>query len=579
MKSLSLFTSMTLTLVIFLSGSFMWAQNTNWAFHAPGIDGNAPTSPLVYNCVDRDVSGNIIVSSTTVDSIQFGPFAIAGYQPLPPNPIYTENAYFAKMSTNGEVLWVNMIDASVYSRIYDLKTDISGNIYVLGNFIGNATFDTISVTDTDEMFLAKYTPGGDIEWLVITVTPPTTTFSPRGKALSIGNDGNVYLSGWATEISNFSGIELDIGPTSNYFIARYTDDGAIDWVRGYGNTYPLNEDIGLDLDSDNNIYMSSSTVDVSVFDTIVVEATQGEAYFLAKFNDDGDIAWMDVIYYQSIKSTQLAVDKQLNQIYVTGFISQDGVQFGDITLNLAFVPGKTMFVTKYSASKQVLWAVPNFGDVQMVKGKSLDVSPDGSVFICGSYGETSQAGTGVVFGEGADAVTLKKRGTYDGFMVKYKNTGDVDWAIPFAGPEHDDAKAVCAYSNDVGVVTGILVDSIYIVDTIFVSKPVEYAGNFYLASCDGTYSPSWIFGQIAEETHINVFPNPASDHIIFECENKEVNNPTISIFSITGQLKFRKLLENPGEKINIADLKTGLYLAHFTDENETLIGTAKFIVK
>jgi len=579
MKSLVLISKIML-FCIFIFSETVIAQ-TNWAFHAPGIAGVSPTSPLVFNCIDRDPAGNIIVSSTTVDSIQFGPFGIAGFQPIPPDPIYTENAYFAKMNASGGVQWVNMISASVVSRIYDMKTDASGNIYVLGNVRGSATFDTISVAETYEMFLAKYNTNGQIEWLRLTSTPPTTDFPPQGRALSIGNEGKVYLSGLITEVNNFQGIEIDAGSETGYFIARYTEDGTPEWVRNYGIAYPypLHEYIGLDLDANSNIYLSSSTVGVAVFDTIQVNATEGEAFFLAKFNDEGDIAWIDVIYYKFVRASRLVVDRQLNHIYVTGFFNQDEVQFGDIMLNLAVNPGTSMYLAKYDANKQVLWAQANYGDVRLTRTKSIDISPDGSVFVSGDYGVASQTGVGVVFGQGSDAVALKLKGTYDGFMTKFKSDGIVDWATPFSGPENDDAKAVCAYSNEIGVVSGILVDSIYIGDTAFFSQPIYYAGNFFLASCDGTWSPSWIVNPEVEEARFQLFPNPTSQQASVAFDDVISNSITVNIYDINGRLVEMQEINSIANHLTISGLQPGIYMVFMQDEKGYPLGSRKLVVR
>jgi len=579
MKILSFFCRITLILPILMSGSLIWAQNTNWAFHAPGIGGNSPTSPLVENCVDRDLQGNIIVASTTVDSIQFGPFAFAGFQPFPPNPLFTENAYFSKLNFSGGVYWVSKIEASVLSRIYDLKVDQAGNIFVIGNVIGDATFDTVTVLDAEELFLAKYGTDGHLKWVTLTESPPTTTQRPQGRALAIGEDGNVYISGFMSKLSNFQNIQLDVGSESHFFMAKYSTDGIVQWARGYGLTSPIAQKIGADLDGDNNIYLTGTTVGVSAFDTITVDANGMGTFFLARFNDDGNIAWIDLIKNNDVNSSRLVLNRQFNQIYVTGYFSFETVSFGNFTLTAPVYPGRTFFLAKYDADKNILWAKANGGDVKVVRGKSIDISPDGSVFISGDYGDASQTGVGVVFGEGTNAVTLKKKGTYDGFMVKYKSDGTVDWGKAFSGPENDDAKAVCAYSNEIGVVTGIMVDSIYIGDTAFFSKPVDYAGNFYLASCDGSSAPSWIFDSHAENAGFQLFPNPASGHVSVVLDDWNPGEVIVNIFNANGQLVNNTTASTGRIQLDISTLPSGLYFVYLMDDNAKPLGSRKLLVK
>jgi len=576
MKNLYLLKRISLTIIILMSGVFVWAQ-TNWAFQAPGISGTAPTSPLVENCIDQDLQGNIFVSSTTVDSIQFGSFAFAGYQLLPSVPIFMENAYISKLNSNGEVQWVSKISASVFSRIYDLKVDNAGDVFVVGSVFGDAVFDTVSIPEIEELFLAKYGTDGRLKWVTTTVSPSATP--PQGVALAIGNDQNIYISGSISEVSNFQNIQVDVGADSHFFIAKFTNDGVVDWVNTYGYTFPNSQTVGLDLDSDNNIYLSGVTVGISVFDTITINATEGSAYFLAKFNENGNIAWLDVIKYKSVNSARLVVDRQLNQIYVTGYFFYETVQFGDVVLQAPVYPGKTLFLAKYDAAKNVIWAKANGGDVQVVRAKGIDISADGSVFVCGEYGEGSQAGVGVVFGEGADAVALKKKGTFDGFVVKYNNDGSLNWAQALSGPENDDARDVVAFGNDFALVTGIFVDSIYINDISFSSKPISYAGNFYLASCDGSSSPSSIFNINKKELNYNIVPNPASSHISFIFDEPRNTEIIAKIYNISGKLLINKMLKAPRELLNIKILPPGVYVVHLMGKHKNYLGNSKLIVK
>jgi hypothetical protein len=382
------------------------------------------------------------------------------------------------------------------------------------------------------------------------------------------------------ELSNFQNIQLDVGDASHFFMAKYSDEGVVQWARGYGLISPLARGFGIDLDADNNLFLSSTTIDFSVFDTIPVDATGGlGTFFLARFNDEGDIAWIDLVKNKGVESSRLVVNRPLNQIYVTGYFSDPSVTFGDFTLTATVYPGRTFFITKYSSNKTVLWAKANGGDVSRVRGKSIDISQDGSVFICGDYGEASLAGVGVVFGEGANALTLKKKGTYDGFVVKYKPDGEVDWANAFAGPEHDDAKAVCAISNEIAVVTGVFTDSIYIGDTAFYSKPFGYSGNFYLASCNGMAAPSEIFYRHPEKPAVTAYPNPSPGFIVFTFENEVTKPITVSVFSMNGRLLKRKQLNTPDEWLNVAELKPGIYLAVITDEQTAVLGTVKIVVQ
>lgn len=79
----------------------------------------------------------------------------------------------------------------------------------------------------------------------------------------------------------------------------------------------------------------------------------------------------------------------------------------------------------------------------------------------------------------------------------------------------------------------------------------------------------------ANNTAINIFPNPTSNVLNFETNNwNEISN--ISIIDITGKVINAKYDVNQ-KNIDVSDLQSGVYFVKFTSENKTV--TKKFIKK
>lgn len=74
---------------------------------------------------------------------------------------------------------------------------------------------------------------------------------------------------------------------------------------------------------------------------------------------------------------------------------------------------------------------------------------------------------------------------------------------------------------------------------------------------------------------LNVFPNPAKDHIEVNYTGRSGRN-TVRIFSITGNLALEIPNVDPGQRIDISTLDNGLYLLQFHQGSSTL--TRKFTV-
>ena len=66
--------------------------------------------------------------------------------------------FLVKYDLNGNFKWVRQSQASLGALSYYCKTDGNGNVYICGDFSGNANFDstTITSTSTDDLFIARY---------------------------------------------------------------------------------------------------------------------------------------------------------------------------------------------------------------------------------------------------------------------------------------------------------------------------------------------------------------------------------------------------------------------------------------
>lgn len=109
--------------------------------------------------------------------------------------------------------------------------------------------------------------------------------------------------------------------------------------------------------------------------------------------------------------------------YVTGWFSET-VHFGDVVLNSE--GGKDVFIAKYDASGEVMWAKRAWG-VASNTAAGICLDWDGFPIITGWFAES------IHFGE----TTLESRGSYDMFVARYHADGEVVWAKS-AGGEGDD---------------------------------------------------------------------------------------------------------------------------------------------
>ena len=138
-------------------------------------------------------------------------------------------------------------------------------------------------------------------------------------------------------------------------------------------------------------------------------------------------------------------------IYVSGFFT-DALHIGMETLQLGNFDNLTnAFMAKYSPTGDVEWAYAfpgtggptpyggNLGD----EGRSISISPNGYLFICGYIcGQTT-------FGNECHQTTLNVTGQYKNiFLAKFNTDADLQWAIETGGNQAQSANSMAINENN-----------------------------------------------------------------------------------------------------------------------------------
>ncbi len=68
---------------------------------------------------------------------------------------------------------------------------------------------------------------------------------------------------------------------------------------------------------------------------------------------------------------------------------------------------------------------------------------------------------------------------------------------------------------------------------------------------------------------IMVSPNPASEFILIQI-SEDLNRPTLQIYNSLGQIVFQKVLEHSIERVNLHEIKSGLYYIHISNSSRII---------
>ena len=320
-----------------------------------------------------------------------------------------------------------------------------GSHYVVGTFEGTASFGDLAITSAgdSDAFLVKYDDALDAVWAR---RGGTDVFNDFGTAVAVAPDGSVYAAGFFTGIATWDGgtnpdIELTTFSDFDAFVAKYTPEGDLEWVRQAGG---VGQDTGRDLavDADGNVYFVGGFEGTGTFGSVVLESAGSTDAFLVKYDPDGNVIWArrggsdqgDLAYGVAVTGD--------GQAHVSG--SFRGVAlFGALPIQSA---GNTdVFVAQYDADGEAVWVEGLGADgAEFTRGGGIGLGPDGSVYLQGSFSNTILVGSDV----------LVSQGFTDIFVARLDADGEAVWGRRGGGDGTNFSAALAVDASGNALITG-----------------------------------------------------------------------------------------------------------------------------
>jgi hypothetical protein len=245
-----------------------------------------------------DGSGNVYVTGTSD-----GPWG------TPVRAFSSEDAFVAKLDTNGTLIWNTFLGGSAIDFGSAVAADGSGNVYVAG--ASDATWGTPvrRFSGGRDAFAAKLDTNGALIW---------NTFlggsgDVSGRGLAVDGSGNVYVAGyssatWGTPVSAYSG-GLDA------FAAKLDTNGALIWNTFLGSS---NVDFGfaVAVDGSGNVYVTGES-DAMWGTPVHAFGGDGDA-FAAQLNGNGALIWNTFLGGSGYDYSVAAAMDGSGNVYVAG---------------------------------------------------------------------------------------------------------------------------------------------------------------------------------------------------------------------------------------------------------------------
>ncbi|MBF8965655.1 SBBP repeat-containing protein [Pontibacter sp. FD36] len=426
---LKIFTLLLFTLCVITSP--LSAQTNNppeWEW-ANSITGYATVSHEI--AVDN--AGNTFVTGMFQQSANFGDISLTGLGGV-------VNGYVAKYDNAGKEVWATKIGG--IGR--DIALDASGNIYVTGNFKGVGVFGafTISGSGTNNFFLVKLNPAGNVLWV-------KSTPASHGVGLGVDRAGYIYVTGSFADTRIFFENTDFSSQSTDIFLVKYDPDGKEIWVRKIGGQdYDIASDITVD--EEGNSYLTGRFQGVAQFETVSISSPFGpqeDAIFIAKYNAAGKLEWVKQTGGVRTQSYKIDLDPRGN-ILLTGYFFSNA-SFGSYSFDSQ---EQEVFVAKYTPDGEVIWARRAGGSgPDVAQGLATDYK--GNTYISGFFSYKVDFGPFVI--------QNSLGGSF--FIAKYDTEGKVVWVKTFDGNNTHGM----GYGLAVDALGGVYLHGVYGGDTSF----------------------------------------------------------------------------------------------------------------
>ncbi len=342
------------------SGTVLWAKSAG-----------GTNSDYGYK-ISTDASGNAFVTGIFASSpITFGSITLSSAG--------SNDMFIAKYDPSGTVLWAKSAGGGNIDGGSDISTDASGNVFVTGGFQSSPiTFGLTTLTNTnvgsDDMFIVKYDPAGNVLWAKNAVG----AIHEYGYGISTDTSGNVFVTGaFQSSPITFGSITLSSAGSNDIFIAKYDPAGAVLWAKSAGGTNADNG-YGTSTDASGNAFVTGYfwSSSITCGSTTLTNASAGTT--------DMFIAKLCVQYYKDTVSAFICAGDSL---FAGGGWQTNAGLYTDtlfvlsgcdtiITTSLTVLPSPIVTIT---------------GDISICSGENTTLSANGGSSYLWSTGATSSS--------------------------------------------------------------------------------------------------------------------------------------------------------------------------------------------
>ncbi|XWK90520.1 MAG: SBBP repeat-containing protein [Phormidium sp.] len=260
------------------SGNFTWAKNY----------GSLSSADQGYD-ITTDSSGNLYVAGLLGGSAYVTGGTLSGNDTPGSTKLTSfggGDILVTKLDSNGNVAWAKNFGSITRDQSYSIATDSSGNVYTTGLFAGSATFGSVTLTSQGgtDIFVAKQDSNGNVAW----AKNFGSTTNDNGFGIATDSSGNLYTTGNFTGNATFGSVTLTSQGDNDIFVTKLDSSGNVAWAKSFGSI-GSDAGISIATDSSGNVYTTGIFAGSTTFGSVTLTSKGSNDIFVAKLDSSGNV--------------------------------------------------------------------------------------------------------------------------------------------------------------------------------------------------------------------------------------------------------------------------------------------------
>ena len=379
-----------------------------------------------------------------------------------------------KYGSDGNVEWRKAVGGSSDDRITCITETIDGG-YIVGGYFKSETIYIENgvvlynhrINYYDGMII-KYSESGEVEWGKVV----NGTNNDYIICITKAQDGGYVVGGYFNSSSIDLGNGIVLNNRSGYndvMIIKYNERGNIEWGKTLGGD--RDDEITCIVETRDGGYAIGGYFDSSSIDlgngVVLTNKSSSTAYsdgMIIKYSTDGKVEWGKVVGGSSYDYISCITEAKDGGYIVGGYFSSDNIDLenGVVLNNNGYMKG---MIIKYDGNGNIEWG--NTVEGIHSNGINYIVQTRDEGVIVGGYFDNSN-----IYLE--NKVLLKNKGYRDGMIIKYDESGEVEWGKAVGGSNSD--QITCIMETEDG---GYIVGGYFSSDNIDLENGVMLNNNGY----------------------------------------------------------------------------------------------------